>query len=82
MADSPQVRIGQLNLRLPGHDAATGRSVAQRVGQGLADSIPQGVGGHLGALDLRVEVGHGASEREISEAVTAAIGRALTRRRS
>lgn len=71
------VHIGQLNLRIPGDSAENGHRVAEGIGQGLAERLPVGMQRRLGALSLRVKVPAGATETEISNALSEAIIRAL-----
>jgi hypothetical protein len=71
------IHIGQLNLRMPGHNADMAHRVANRIGQGLAQKVPTGMQRYLGALSVRVQVPAGATEAEMSEAVAAAIIKAL-----
>jgi hypothetical protein len=73
------IHIRQLNLRIPGDSAETGRRVANGIGQGLAQKVPTGMQRRLGALSVRVQVPAGATEAEMSDAVAEAIMRALRR---
>jgi hypothetical protein len=76
---NPAVQIGQLNLRVPGTSAETGRRVASGIAESLAGKVPAGMRRQFGALNVRVQLPAGASEAEISEAVSEAIVRALHR---
>jgi hypothetical protein len=71
------VRIGQLNLRIPGKSADTAHRVAGGVAKGLAREAPVGTQRHFGALTVRVRAPAGASEAELSDAVAEAIRRVL-----
>lgn len=74
---NPAVHIGQLNLRVPGRSAETGHRVASGIAESLARKVPAGLRRQLGALNVRVQLNADASEAEISEAISAAIVRAL-----
>jgi hypothetical protein len=71
------IHIGQLNLRIPGTSADTAHRVANGISQDLANKVPIGMQRRLGALSVRVQVPAGATEAEMSDAVAAAIMRAL-----
>jgi hypothetical protein len=71
------VHIGQLNLRIPGDGAKTGYRVANGIAQGLSQKVPTGMQHQIGALSVRVHVPAGASEAQISDAISEAIVRAL-----
>jgi hypothetical protein len=71
------IHIGQLNLRMPGNSADTAYRVANGIGQSLAQKVPAGIERRLGALSIRVQVPAGATEAEMSEAVSSAIVKAL-----
>ena len=74
----PASSIGRMNLRVPGHDAATGHRIAQQTGDMLAVGSA-GLGNrHLGAMRLRVQAPPGASEADIARAVSRAILNRLT----
>ena len=75
---SSMMHIGQLNLRIPGDSAETGRRVATGIGQSLAERIPAGRQGHLGALSVRVRVTEGATEADMSNAIADAIAKMLS----
>jgi hypothetical protein len=72
------IHIGQLNLRIPGNSAETGHRVANGIGQNLAERIPAGRQGHLGALSVRVRVTEGATEADMSNAIADAIAKMLS----
>ena len=76
------IHIGQLNLRIPGNSADTAHRVANGIGQGLAQKVPFGMRRHIGALSVRVQVGAGATEAEMSDAVAVAIVKAMRKARS
>lgn len=67
------VRIGALNLQLPGTDAASGRQIAAGVGRALAQGLSDPAAGHRGRLAVRVQVARGAGPAEVAEAVARAI---------
>ena len=75
-----RVVIEELFLRLPGLSReaarAISREVAERVGAGLAETLPPR---SLGALDLRLTVRAGASRDEMVDSVARAILGALSR---
>jgi hypothetical protein len=75
-----RVVIEELFLALPGLSAdearAVAREVAERVGRGLADTLPRRA---LGALDIRLTVPPGASRDEMVGNVPGAINGALLR---
>lgn len=71
------IHIGQLNLRIPGDSADTAHRVANGIGQNLAQKIPAGMQGHIGALSVRVQIPTHASEAEMSGAIAGAIWNAL-----
>ena len=71
------VQIGQLNLRVPGTSAETGRRVASGIAESLVRKVPAGMRRQLGALSVRVQVPAVATEAEMSDAVAEAIMRAL-----
>ncbi|MEM9088862.1 MAG: hypothetical protein AAGC93_08980 [Cyanobacteria bacterium P01_F01_bin.53] len=73
------VQINQLNLRVPGRDAQVGHRVANGMAEQLAQQLPPGLKGEFGALTVRVQVGPGASEGEMNEAIAQAILQALQR---
>ncbi len=73
------IHIGQLNLRISGNSAERGHHVAAGIAQSLAQKVPVGMRRHLGALSVRVQVPAGASEAEMSNAISEAIMRALGR---
>ena len=72
-----QIHVNRLNLRVPGGDAAAGRRVARAVGHRLSGVVPPSLAGNLGDLTLRVPVAAGATEAETTQAIAAAIGRAI-----
>jgi len=74
------IRIGSMNLRIPGGSAETGRRVANGMAENLAHELPAGTRGHIGALSVRVPIAAGASEGETGDAIAGAIARALTKR--
>ena len=74
---NPAVQIGQLNLRVPGTSAETGRRVASGIAESLVRKVPAGMRRQLGALSVRVQVPAVATEAEMSEAVSSAIVKAL-----
>ena len=66
-----------MDLRVPGHDAATGHRIAQQTGEMLAVGSA-GLGNRrLGAMQLRVQA-PGANEADIAHAVSRAILNRLT----
>jgi hypothetical protein len=71
------IHIAQLNLRISTNSADSAHRVLRDITGGLARRIPEGVPGRLGALNVRVGVPRGATEAEMSEAVTGAIVKAL-----
>lgn len=73
----PTIRIGQLNLRIPGDSAEKGHRVADGIAQSLVHKIPTGMQRHLGALNVRVQVPEGTSGTETSGAIAEAIVSAL-----
>jgi hypothetical protein len=74
---NPAVHIGQLNLRMRGASAETGRRLANGIVESLARKVPGDMRRQVGALRLRVRLPAGASETEMSEAVSEAIVKAL-----
>ena len=73
----PEVQIGQMNLRLPGKDDKAGHRIANGIGDSLAQQMPSGLQGQIGALNLRVRLPPGASETEMSHAIASSIVNAL-----
>jgi hypothetical protein len=73
------IRIGQLNLRVPGNDAAPNHRMANSIARGLARDLSTGMHGHFGALNVQVQVPSNATQTQMSDAVTEAIMRALRR---
>jgi len=71
------IQIGQLNMRIPGANAETGRSLADGIAQNLAQRISIGGQRHIGALNVRVQLPANGTEAEMSVAVAEAIIRAL-----
>jgi hypothetical protein len=76
------ISIGQLNLRMPGDGADATYRVANGIGQSLAQRLPAGAPRNISALNIRIQVGAGASEAETSDAVASAIVKALGNRAS
>ena len=76
---TPAVRIGKLNLRIPGDDPQMARRVADGLAENLARKVPAGMRSEIGSLDVRVRVPAGASDAEMSEAISEAILKALHR---
>ena len=73
------VYIGQLNLRIPGNRAGMARRVASGVAQGLGQMVPARIDRRLGALSVRAQVRNYANVVETSDAVAAAIVRAIAK---
>lgn len=73
------IHIGQLNLRVPGSNAEMSHCVTDSVGRSLAQRVSAGIQGHLGALNVRVQVPADSSEAEMSDAITGVIRNALQR---
>ena len=71
------VNIGQMNLRVPGSNAEMAHRITDGIGQSLAQRIPVGMQGHIGALSVRVQIPTNASEAEMSGAIAGAIWNAL-----
>jgi hypothetical protein len=71
------IQIGQLNMRIPGASAESGRSLANGIAQNLARRVPAGMKRRIGALNVRVQLPASGSEAEMSNAVAEAIMRAL-----
>jgi hypothetical protein len=76
-----EVVIEELVLRLdlkrrPEALRALGAAIAERVGHGLADAVPET---GFGALDLRVRVPPGLDDERLAEHVAATILRSLLR---
>jgi len=71
------VDIEQLNLQVPGTSVDAGHRLVTGIGQSLAQRIPAGMQGRIGALSVRVQVPAGASEAETSDAIAGAIMNAL-----
>lgn len=80
MTEKAGVHIGQLNLRMPGSDTDSAQRVAGAIVERLAQTVPAGLRRHLGALSVRVQLRAGASESDMSDAVTGAIVKALRKR--
>lgn len=76
---NPAVHIGQLNLRVPGRSVETGHRVANGIAESLAGKVPAGMRRQIGALNVRVQLPAGATEADMSDAVSEAIVRALHR---
>lgn len=75
MAD-PQLHIENLHVRIPGGDRSAGEHVAAGIRESLSE-LPLTRSRELGALHLRVEVPHGATEAETLRAIQTALIRAL-----
>lgn len=73
------VHIGQLNISVPGSNAEAGQRISSQLANNLAQQLPAGLQGHIGALNLRVSVAPSASESEISSAVSDSIIGALAK---
>lgn len=73
------LNIGQLNMRIPGKSADTGHNVAEAVAEGIVRRVPPDLRCQLDALNVRVGVAAGASEAEMSEAISEAIVKAIHR---
>lgn len=71
------LNIGQLNMRIPGKSADTGHNVAEGVAEGIVRRVPPDLRCQLGVLSLRVQVAAGASEAEMSDAISEAIVKAI-----
>ncbi len=71
------VHIGQLNLRIPGQGAEAGHRVANDIARTLAERIPSHMRARLGALSVRVQAAAGATEVELSNAITNAMMNSL-----
>ena len=67
-----------MDLRVPGHDVATGRRIAQQTGEMLAVDAASFGDRCLGAMQLRVQTQPGANEADIACAVSRAILNRLT----
>jgi len=78
--EGTSLRIGRLNLSIPGSGAESGRRVANGVAQNLAQRVPVGVQRGLGALNVRVQVPPDATESRISASIAEAIWKATQRR--
>lgn len=70
--------IGGLRLTVPGGDRGAGQRIAAGVARGLAESVPAGLSGHIGRLDITVRP-DGTGEQVITRAVVEALLRALPR---
>ncbi len=77
-AQTSNLRIGRMNLRVPGNDAAAGHRIAQHTSELLAAGSTDLASRHIGAMRLRVQAPPGASEAEIALAVSRAILSCLT----
>jgi hypothetical protein len=73
------LHIGQLNLRVPGKSSDSGHNVADGVAESLARKVPPDMQRTLGAMNIRVQVAAGASEAEMSDAISEAIVKAIRR---
>lgn len=71
--------VGQLNLRVPGESAETGHRIANGIAESLARKVPAGMQRQLGAQNVRVRLPAGATEAEMSDAISEAIVKALDR---
>ena len=71
------IQIGQLNMRIPGANAESGRVLADGIAQNLARRISIGRQRHIGALNVRVQLPTNGTEAEMSDVVADAIMRAL-----
>jgi hypothetical protein len=78
-AAKPGVQIDALSLRVPGRNAAFGRRVVERALGSVAERLPQGSRGELGAVKLRVRV-RGAGEVATSDAIANALLETFSRR--
>ena len=78
-AKSAAIQIKQINLRIPGRDAAFGHRVSEQVARLLADKAPLGWKHQIGALNLRLQTQRGATEVEISYAVANSVLGALNK---
>jgi hypothetical protein len=75
----PYLQIDELNMRLPGRDAETGRRVAGGIPEALLKKLSEGIHRRIGAMEIRVPLQAGASESEMSHAVAEAIAKSLNK---
>ena len=75
----PNLHIDEMNVRLPGREAGTGRRVADGIPGALLGKLPGGIHRRIGSMKLRVSLPTGASESEMSQAVAEAIAQALSK---
>lgn len=75
----PNLHIDEMNVRLPGREAGTGRRVADGISGALLGMLPGGIHRRIGAMELRVSLPAGASESEMSQAVAEAIAKTLNK---
>jgi hypothetical protein len=74
----PELTIERLVLRVPGTERLDPRAFAADVARRLAEEMPDWSLRRVpAALDLRVEVAHGASASELALAVARSLARAL-----
>jgi hypothetical protein len=74
------ISLGSLRLRVPGHDAASGRRIAERVSAELARRVGPNFAGHIERLDLRVQAPRSRTEQAMADEIVSAVVRALRRR--
>lgn len=72
------VRIGELQLRVPGLTADEASGFGEEVSRRVADRLPrQGESRELGALELSVALPHGASRSQMASLIAEAILKGL-----
>jgi hypothetical protein len=71
------LEIEELILRVPGYTREEARQLGQEVARRVADGLSEGGNGHLGALDLRVNVPPGTSRSQLAKLIAEAILKGL-----
>lgn len=75
----PNLHIDEMNVRLPGREAGTGRRMAGGIPAALLGKLPEGIDRRIGVIKLRVSLPAGGSDSEMSQAVVDAIAQALSK---
>lgn len=75
------MEIQEMILRIPGMSEREGRLLAEAVSQGLTQQIGEGLnGGHIGSLDLRIQVAGEQSRQQLAQQIIQAITQQLPTR--
>ena len=80
MADRPgnTIRIGELNIQVPGASPEQGHRIAQNVAESLSRRIPDDLRRNVGALQIRI--GQQTSASNLGDTIAVAVTSALTKR--